>query len=237
MPGRGSDLVSRVSGGSNRKGIAWLSLAAVCLGLGLLLAAQLHTQQVVRQSARAEGWEFVVADLVDSNARLREEVTALSDQLADLQEVDGGGGLLQSLVDETNSLRVINGRVAVSGPGIEVVVSGPTSVLDLQDLINELRNAGAEALALNGWRIVAWSAIGSDGQHVTVDGQPVQSPYRLQAIGDPHTLEVALLRTGGLVDLIQQYSQGVHISTEQVDKLTLPVYAQPFQFAYARPVE
>lgn len=221
----------------HRKAIVWLSLAVVCLGLGLLLAAQLRTQQAARQAARTEDWEFVVADLVDSNARLREEVAVLSDQLAHLQEVEGGGALLQSLVDETNYLRVINGRVAASGPGIEVVINGPVSVLDLHDLINELRNAGAEALALNGWRIVAWSAIGADGQHVTVDGQPVLSPYRLQAIGDPHTLEVALLRPGGLVDLIQQYNEGVTISVERVDKLTLPVYAQPFQFAYARPVE
>ena len=229
--------MSRVIGGPDRKRIAWLSLAVVCLGLGLLLAAQLRTQQVARQAARTEDWEFVVADLVDSNARLREEVTVLRGQLADLQEAEGGGALLQSLVDEVNYLRMVNGRVAVSGPGIEVVINGPISVLDLHDLINELRNAGAEALALNGWRIVAWSAIGTDGQHVTVDGQPVQSPYRLQAIGDPHTLEVALLRPGGLVDLIQQFSEGVSIGTEQVDKLTLPVYEQPFQFAYAKPVE
>jgi uncharacterized protein YlxW (UPF0749 family) len=229
--------VLRIIGGLNRKGIVWLSLAVICLGLGLLLAAQLRTQEVARQAARTEDWEFVVADLVDSNARLREEVTVLRSQLAELQEAEGGGVLLQSLVDEVNYLRVVNGRVAVAGPGIEVVIDGPISVLDLHDLINELRNAGAEALALNGWRIVAWSAIGTDGQHVTVDGQPVQSPYRLQAIGDPHTLEVALLRPGGMVDLIQQYSQGVSISTEQVDKLTLPVYEQPFQFAYARPIE
>jgi len=229
--------VLRASGGLNRKGIVWFSLAVVCLGLGLLLAAQLRTQQVARQSGRPDDWEFVVADLVDSNARLREEVAVLRGQLDELQAVEGGGALLQSFVNEVNYLRVVNGRVAVSGPGIEVVISGPLSVLDLHDLINELRNAGAEALALNGWRIVAWSAISTDGQHVTVDGQPVISPYRLQAIGDPHTLKVALLRSGGLVDLIQQFSEGVTIRTEAVDKLTLPVYEQPFQFAYARPVE
>ena len=92
----------------------------------------------------------MVADLVESNARLREEISALSDQLDELQAVEGGGALLQSLVDEVNYLRIVNGQVAVSGPGIEVVIEGDISVLDLHDLINELRNAGAEALALNG---------------------------------------------------------------------------------------
>jgi uncharacterized protein YlxW (UPF0749 family) len=217
--------------------IVWLVLAVVCIGLGLLLFFQLRTPPATEQPIRSEDWEFVVADLVDSNARLRDEIEALQVQLADLQDVEGGGALLESLVVEVNHLRTVNGLVEVSGPGVEIVIVGPITVLDLHDLINELRNAGAEALALNGRRIVAWSAIGADGEHVTVDGQPVQLPYRLQAIGDGHTLEVAMLRPGGLVGLLQQASRGISVTVEQRQSLTLPVYDQPFQFAYARLVE
>jgi uncharacterized protein YlxW (UPF0749 family) len=221
----------------NARWIAQLSLTVVCLGLGVLLVVQLRTQQTVRPAGGSEEWQFVVADLIDSNIRLREEVAALQSQLAALQDVEGGGVVLQSLVDEVNHLRIINGRVEVSGPGIEVVIVGPISVLDLHDLINELRNAGAEALALNGRRIVAWSAINTDGQQVTVDGQPVQSPYRLQAIGDGSTLEVALLRPGGLVDLLYRVDSGVSINVHQRDKMTLPIYDQPYHFAYAKAVQ
>jgi uncharacterized protein YlxW (UPF0749 family) len=201
------------------------------------MVIQLRTQRALRQEARSEDWQFVVADLVDSNARLREEIEALEVQLTDLQDVERGGAVLQSLVDEANQLRIANGLVAVSGPGVEVFIAGPISVLDLHDLINELRNAGAEALALNEERLVAWSAISTDGEQVTVDGQPVSAPYRLQAIGDAHTLEIALARPGGLVDLLRQGGRGVSVTIEQADKLTLPVYDQPFQFAYSRPVE
>jgi uncharacterized protein YlxW (UPF0749 family) len=215
---------------------ASLPLAVLCLGLGVLLVAQLRTQQAARQTEQSEDWSFVVADLVDSNARLRAEVATLQSQLAGLEDVGGGGVLLQSLVDEVNHLRIVNGRVEVSGPGVEVLLSGPISVLDLQDLINELRNAGAEALALNGRRLVAWSAISFDGQQVTVDGQPAQAPYRLQAIGDATTLEVALLRPGGLVDLLYRANAGISISVEQQDKMTLPIYDQPFEFVYAKAV-
>ncbi len=220
----------------NRKWAVQLSLTAICTVLGVLLVVQLRTQQVAEQAARSEDWEFVVADLIDSNARLRDEVEALQSQVAKLQDVEGGATVVQSLVDEVNHLRIVNGRLEVSGPGLEVIISGPISVLDLHDLINELRNAGAEALALNGRRIVAWSAISSDGQRVTVDGQPVQAPYRLQAIGDARTMEVALLRPGGLVDLLYQVKTGVSINVQRRAKLTLPVYDQPFQFAYARAV-
>jgi uncharacterized protein YlxW (UPF0749 family) len=225
------------SPGSRGGWLATLSLTAVCLGLGMLLVAQLRTQQVTQQTARSEDWAFVVADLVDSNARLREEVGALERQVAGLKDVEGGSAILESLVDDVNRLRIVNGRAEVSGPGIEVVVAGPISVLDLHDLINELRNAGAEALALNGRRIVAWSAISTDGQQVTVDGQPIQAPHHLQAIGDADTLEAALLRPGGLVDLLYQMNAGVSVNVYQREKLTLPVYAQPFQFAYAKPAK
>jgi uncharacterized protein YlxW (UPF0749 family) len=212
-------------------------LAVACLVLGLLLAIQLRTERAAEQAARSEDWEFVVANLVDSNARLREQIEALETQLAGLEDARSGATVLQSLVDEVNQLRIENGQVEVSGPGVEVFIAGPISVLDLHDLINELRNAGAEALALNEERLVAWSAISTDGEQVTVDGQPVQSPYRLLAIGDSHTLDVALNRPGGLVDLLQKANRDVSISVEEVEKMTLPVYQQAFQFAYGRAVE
>lgn len=214
-----------------------LSLALIGLVLGLLLVAQLRVQQTVRTTAGGEEWEFVVADLIEGNGRLREEVEALRAQLAGLQEATGSGAVLQSLVDEANQLRIANGLVEVSGPGIEVMISGPAGGPDLQDLLNELRNAGAEALAVNGRRIVAWSAIGFNGQEVTVDGRPVEPPYRLQAIGNAHTLEVALMRPGGLVSLLRRARPGLSIDVSRQERLTLPVYDQPLQFAYARPVE
>ena len=212
-------------------------LAMVCLGLGVLLVAQLRTERIAQQAADGEGWEFIIADLVESNASLRDEITALESQLASFDNVEGGGMVIESLVDEVNRLRIANGLVEVSGSGVEVTISGPIGVLDLHDLINELRNAGAEALALNHERLVVRSAISTDGQVVTVDGRPVQGPYHLQAIGDPHTLEGGLNRPGGLVELLQHADREVSITVAQAEKLILPVYAQPFQFAYGGPVE
>jgi uncharacterized protein YlxW (UPF0749 family) len=214
-----------------------LPLAAILVGLGLLLVVQLRSQRSVRQAADGAQWENVVAELIGGNARLRDEIETLEVQLAELQGVKGGGVVLESLVDEVNHLRIANGLVEVSGPGVEVEIVTPVSVPDLHDLINELRNAGAEALALSGHRIVAWSAIGTDGQDVTVDGQPVHVPYQLQAIGDVHTLEVALKRPGGLVSLLQQAHGAASIRVSRRVKITLPVYDLPVQFVFAERVE
>lgn len=221
----------------DRKWSSQLLLTTICLVLGLLLVVQLRSQRELRQAAGDAEWGFVVAELIESNTRLRDEIGALQTQLAELQDLERGGVVLESLVDEVNHLRIANGLVEVSGPGVELEIRGPVSVLDLHDLINELRNAGAEALALNGQRVVASSAISTDGEHVTVDGLPVPAPYRLEAIGEAHTLEVALTRPGGLVDLLLQSPRGILIAVSQRDKVTMPVYGQPMRFVYAEPLE
>ena len=63
------------------------SLTAISVGLGLLLVVQLRTQRDARQTLRDEEWDYVVADLIDSNARLREETETLQAQLAELEVV------------------------------------------------------------------------------------------------------------------------------------------------------
>jgi uncharacterized protein YlxW (UPF0749 family) len=220
------------------KWVTRLTLTCFCLALGLLLVVQLRSQNEMRQTLQSEDWDYAVVDLLDSNARLRDEIEDLEGQLAQLRQEGSSSSVVQSLVDEANHLRMANGLVEVSGPGVKVEVSGSITVLDLHDLINELRNAGAEALALNGQRLVAWSAISTDGSQVTVDGQPIQSPYRLEAIGDPDSLQTALLRPGGLVEMLEELDQRIIIITVRIrDKVTLAVYEQPVVLVYARPAE
>jgi uncharacterized protein YlxW (UPF0749 family) len=230
MPGRESD-------GMTAPGRPWaarFSVAGISLLLGLLLVAQFRTQSRISHIGSNDDWDYVVAELVVGNARLRNEIDALEKEVAALRGAEGPAALLLSLVDEANQLRVINGLVAVSGPGVQVTVAGPVSVLDLQDLMNELRNAGAEALALNDQRLIAWSAITTDGDQVLVDGQPVPTPYQLSAVGDPETLRAALLRPGGLVSLLRSANPAIVVTVRESDRLTVPVYRQAIEFAYAR---
>ena len=214
-----------------------LSLTAISLVLGFLLVAQLRTHGEVSRVAGSDDWDYVVAELVVGNARLRNEIEVLQEEVAALRGAEGAAAILLSLVDEANQLRVANGLVTVTGPGVQVTVAGPVSVLDLQDLVNELRNAGAEALALNDKRLIAWSAIATDGEQVLVDGEPVPAPYTLSAIGNPETLRAALLRPGGMVSLLRAADAAIVVAVKESDRLTLPVYRQALDFVYAEPVD
>jgi uncharacterized protein YlxW (UPF0749 family) len=208
--------------------------------LGLLLVAQFRTQWMASRSilsASSADQLVIISSLVENNARLREEMEMLEEQLSEYQQATGRA-VLEALVEELNKVRIINGLVEVSGPGVEVSLDGPVGVLDVQDLINELRNAGAEALTINGERLTLYSIIASPEDGVmTVNGTRLSRPYILQAIGDPETLETALLRSGGLIATLERNYEGLAVSLVKRDKMVLPVYKGAIEFVYASPVE
>jgi len=179
----------------------------------------------------------IISSLVENNARLREEMDTLEGQLREYQQATGGARL-ETLVEELNKVRVINGLVEVAGSGVEVSLDGPIGVLDLHDLVNELRNAGAEALTINGERLTLYSVIVSTEDGVlTVHGTQLSRPYVLQAMGHPETMETALLRTGGLIAALERNYEGLAVSVVKREAMVLPVYKGTIEFAYASPVE
>jgi uncharacterized protein YlxW (UPF0749 family) len=216
------------------------SIALVTFFLGVLLMAQFTTQQrmdVKRASASSADGALLISSLVEGNARLRLEVAELEAQLATSRSATNQARL-QAMTDESNHLRMFNGDVEVVGPGVQVTLAGPASVLDLQDLLNELRNAGAESLALNGRRIVASSSMvpSADGS-LAVDNVTIRRPYVFAAIGDPNTLETALLRPGGLLTVFSNSREGLVVHVLRQDRLTVAAHALSQAFQYAMPVK
>ncbi len=206
---------------------AQLSLTIVCFILGLLLVAQFRIQRMTDSSllsASSADQLVIISNLVENNIRLREEMETLEEQLSEYQQATGGA-VLETLVEELNKVRIINGLVEVSGAGVEVSLDGPVGVVDVQDLINELRNAGAEALTVNGERLTLYSVIASTEDGVmAVNGAQLSRPYILQAIGQPETMETALLRGGGLIATLERNYEGLAVSVIKRERMVLPVY-------------
>ncbi len=214
-----------------------ITLTIVCLLLGIALVTQFRTQGNIVKAILADSTTeqaTILNSLVDGNAALRKEIETLDAQLVQYQDGTAEGNL-QSLVSDLNRVKVVNGLIEVTGPGIEVTLTGPLSPEELQDVINELRNAGAEAIVLNGQRIVVNSVVVLDGTGPALGGTRLQSPYRYEAIGDPETLAKAVERKGGLIPLLIASHPGLRMDLEKRDRIVAPIYDKKLEFQYARP--
>jgi uncharacterized protein YlxW (UPF0749 family) len=213
-----------------------LILTMVCFALGVLIVAQLRsTGRAAVLSSSSSDQARVLSALVDSNAGLRAEIGELQAQVERLKPTDAQARNA-ALSTELARLLVVTGSAAVSGPGVRASVSGQINPLDMQDLINELRNAGAEALAINDHRIVVRSVVARDAAGLLLDGQHLSPPYVLEAIGQPDTIEKALLRKGGLVGLLEYAYPGLGVAISKMDLIDLPAAEERYEaFRFAQP--
>jgi len=145
---------------------------------------------------------------------------------------------LDQAKQEVATLAVLAGTVPATGPGVTATVKDPDGGLTLNHLldgIEELRNAGAEAIEINDRvRVVAQTSFEDDPNGIVVDGVLLKAPYVIDAIGAPDTLAGALSFEGGFVDDVE--SDGGSVSTEQKDRVEVSVTRSPPQPRYAEPV-
>ena len=134
-------------------------------------------------------------------------------------------------------LGILAGTSGAKGPGIELVIQDPDRNIDaaaLLDAIEELRDAGAEAIVINGVaRVVAQTYFldGDDG--IRVGGREVKPPYLVEAIGDPPTMSEAVRFRGGLVDRVA--NRGGTATVTEKDTITITALADIKSPEYARP--
>jgi uncharacterized protein YlxW (UPF0749 family) len=163
--------------------------------------------------------------------KLREQEDELAAQNAKLRSAGlGNDARAQALRGRLQGLETATGAAAVTGPGVTIVVddaptgNGSNRVLDvdLQVLVNGLWQAGAEAIQINGQRITALTAIREAGQAITVNYRSLKSPYTVQAIGDPKSLQARLLDTsaGPWWNALKQ-NQGMRYDVTAADRLDL----------------
>ena len=145
---------------------------------------------------------------------------------------------LEQAREEISSLGVLAGTLSAHGPGVRITVTmPPTSDLSvnlLLDGIEELRDAGAEAMEINDRvRVVADTSFESAPGGIDVDGRILKSPYTIDVIGPPESLNTALKFPGGFVDDLAvdegkvsiKQSQDVEVSAIRTP--VVPKYAQP----------
>ena len=130
--------------------------------------------------------------------------------LLGLTEVNGRGLTITVEDNKTNSSQIINANLAIVHDG------------DLIEIVNILKNAGAEAISINDQRIVNSTAITCDGSVVRINGEKIGVPYTIKAIGSPEGLKGALEMPNSYVD--QMIKDGVKVEIKKWNNLTIPKY-------------
>jgi uncharacterized protein YlxW (UPF0749 family) len=207
-----------------------IGLAVVCCLFGILVMVQLRTESRLQQTTDAESATDLAAiagDLYDNNSALRQEVDKLETERNTAQKsVDVGAGT--DVAAELQRLSAFNGTVEVNGPGVELTVDADIRPVDLLDLLNELRNAGAEAISVGGERIVYNTAITGTGGQIFVNTTPLASPFVVDTLGPPDVLDRALARKGGMLSYLKTAYPRGQISLTTRDSMTLPGFRGQF---------
>ncbi len=226
-----------------------VAVAAVLAVLGFALVVQVHSTRSdgLLASARTEDLVQILDDLSNRDPRLRMEVDSLS---RTRQQLTSGAGATQAALAEarrrTQVLGVLAGTVAATGPGITLTIADPRTQVSadaLLDALEELRDAGAEALQLEGTgprgspvavRVVAATALLDERSGVSAGGTALRAPYRFVVLGDPGTLSAALAIPGGVLDTVHQ--QGGTTAVARLARLRVSALRPLEHPRYARPV-
>lgn len=230
-----------------------LAVVAVCAVVGFLLAAQLRTVQLTgaadqATATRLETLQDLYNELTAERDGLADQVQQLQGELARYRDQAASGQAgSEALRAELDQLEITAGLTDVEGPGVSVILEDSSSSnltgdeadylihdSDLLSVINELRSAGAEAISLNGERILATSEVRCTGAVVTVNGRRYAAPYVIFAIGDKDTLYNALTMRSGVVDVLSQW--GITVKVTANDLLLIPKYNGSISYEYAHSV-
>jgi uncharacterized protein YlxW (UPF0749 family) len=176
-----------------------------------------HAKHVDQLEAQAAGYQESITDLQDQLLQGTEDGKELSHQLANLDVLAGAGkvagGGMRIVVDNAPEGGDVTDPDSAKGDILDI---------DLQQAVNGLWSAGAEAITINGQRMTSLTAIRNAGESITVNYRPLARPYTIEAIGDPDTLPGRFAESqGGEWLYLLKAQQNIRLELFSVDKLTL----------------
>jgi uncharacterized protein YlxW (UPF0749 family) len=216
-----------------------VSLAVVAGLLGLLVVAQLRGQGAISgiASLSAQQLTLLVANLSTRNDQLRSEVATLERQLGDLSSTQSRGeDALDQLRSDLRRIETWGGLVAVHGPGVTITVGGPIGGSAVEDILNELRNAGAEAIAVGGVRVVPGSVVAGLPGEISIENTPLQGTFDIDAIGSPQALAGSLTRAGGIIAQLAATQPDAELTVTPLDAIEIPAADRSLAPSHGKPL-
>lgn len=204
------------------------------------------------QFQRADQLQIKLTREREKNENMYKQMLQYEKDLHALQNASAeNSGYARELLEQLNRAEIIAGLTDVEGAGVIVTLTDSKvkndSLFRLDEnyfiihdediwrVINELADAGAEALSLNDERLIGTSEIRCSGSTVSVNNNRYAPPFVIKAIGNPQTLEAALNLRGGVIDVLRQW--GIEVQIKRSNKILIPRYRGFVNFKYAVPVK
>ncbi len=181
------------------------------------------------------------------NASINEQALKLALYKTGVESTGSAFGIMKNELTKTLNY---SDTIDVTGPGIIMTLNDSQQEvlegeeigwylihdLDILEIVNELRMAGAEAISINGERVTASTSIRCGGPTINIDGKRHAVPFVIKAIGDPKTLEASALAPESYIELYMSYS-GIEVEIQKVEKLTVEGYIGRSKMLYQRKSE
>ena len=156
------------------------------------------------------------------------------------------GSIYTSMRDELSKIRDYAGLMDVVGPGVIITLNDSTKDLenvdhpelylihdiDVLEIVNELRAAGAEAISINNERVISTTNIECGGPTINIDGRRHATPFVIKAIGDPKIIEASVLAPDSYIDWME-YNE-INIEVKKVEKVLIPGYKNKLKLDFQK---
>ena len=226
--------------------LCFLTAASICVQYRSVKEFN-KSGKVVTQSMTENKLRDNVMKANESTKKLTDEIQLAQKELEDLRKNSSTNNEeAKRLETELSELNKSLGYTDVKGQGIVITLKDAASTefntvnniihdLDLVEVVNELFNAGAEAVSINDQRIISVSSINCTGNVVKINNQKISVPFVITAVGNSNELKQTMTRPNGCLDFLQRFSIGVKV--EEKNDVTVPKYTGTRQYKYLQVAE
>lgn len=207
----------------------YIVISIICFFLGIFVVSQVMATRKYKTLIQPENNEVLAIEVSKQtkvNSELRSEVKDLTAKLDEYKSsTESSQKALELYKSDLSRLSIINGESEKSGQGIVVSINGKMGVPQVVDLINAIRNIGADVISVNDTRILVNSSF---NQFNALD------KYEIKVLGNSKLLKSAMERKGGIVEQIA--TRDISFSIEERTDLTVPA-GKEIKFKYSKIVE
>lgn len=207
--------------------------------VGLLIVTQIRGQANVSHQLSSQTEEDlgnIIRELNFESDSLQRDVSESTVQLLKYnQAAENTSAVVATSQENLEKLRIMVGNIPVRGPGVIITIKDNNSMLtsyDILDLIQELKAAGAEAIAVNGVRVTNRTSFTKGRGAIFISHNKIYPPYKVKAIGESMTLASAVTLLGGIRDTLSNF-EGVTVSVTESKDVKIEPRPQISPFVYA----